>query len=163
LSLIGATERLGFERMNKTSFDKIKLATPFLIWFRRCLPPPLQRQVRPYLDRPYQLALGILDRAGGSEPLPVKEIARLANVAPQTARQVLLALQEGGMTFAVSPTRGWQSSEAEALLSNSNLVPHDAEETVGSSVDSRQLDEILPISSSYPQRVASQHTRTQSA
>ncbi|MBD1909420.1 MULTISPECIES: helix-turn-helix domain-containing protein [unclassified Leptolyngbya] len=95
--------------MNKTSTDKIKLATPFLIWFRRCLPQTLQTQIRPYLDRPYQLALNILDCCDSSQPRTVREIAQLSGVAQETARQVLQTLKEGGMTFAASPTYGWQA------------------------------------------------------
>lgn len=108
--------------MNRTSTDKIKSATPFLIWFRRCLPQPLQAKVRPYLDRPYQLALTILDCCDSSCPLPVKEIALAVGVAPQTVKQVLLALRDGGMTFAISPTHRWQLSQAERLA----LDPLDA-------------------------------------
>jgi hypothetical protein len=107
--------------MNQTSIDKIKSATPFLIWFRRCLPQPLQTQVRPYLDQPYQLALTILDCACGSQPLTVKEIAHSAGVAPQTTKQVLLALRESGMSFAITPTRGWQSNAAELSADVGNL------------------------------------------
>ncbi|NJR48341.1 MAG: Rrf2 family transcriptional regulator [Leptolyngbyaceae cyanobacterium CSU_1_3] len=99
--------------MNKTSSDKIKSATPFLIWFRRCLPQSLQVQVRPYLDRPYQLALTILDRCDAPQPIPVKDMAQTIGVSPQTVKQVLLALKEGGMTFAVSPTTSWQLSESD--------------------------------------------------
>jgi hypothetical protein len=61
--------------MNKTSTDKIKSATPFLIWFRQCSPQSLQAQVRPYLDRPYQLALNVLDCCDSPRPLKVEEIA----------------------------------------------------------------------------------------
>lgn len=101
------------EPVNKTSSDKIKSATPFLIWFRRCLPQSLQVQVRPYLDRPYQLALTILDRCDAPQPIPVKDMAQTIGVSPQTVKQVLLALKEGGMTFAVSPTTSWQLSESD--------------------------------------------------
>jgi hypothetical protein len=95
--------------MNKTSADKIKLAVPFFIWFRRCLPQNLQTEVRPYLDSPYQLALNILDCCDSSQPLKVGAIAQSAGVARETARQVLQALREGGMPFVVSPTREWQA------------------------------------------------------
>ncbi|MGG6270464.1 hypothetical protein ACQ4M3_37145 [Leptolyngbya sp. AN03gr2] len=108
--------------MNKTSTDKIKSATPFLIWFRRCLPQSLQGQVRPYLDRPYQLALAILDRCDAPQPLSVKEIAQAIGVAPQTVKQVLLALKEGGMTFAVTPTTNWQLSQVESSASVDNAL-----------------------------------------
>ncbi len=108
--------------MNKTSTDKIKSATPFLIWFRRCLPQSLQVQVRPYLDRPYQLALTILDRCDSPQPLLAKEIAQAVGVSPQTVKQVLLALKDGGMTFAVTPTTSWQLSQAESTTSPDDLV-----------------------------------------
>lgn len=95
--------------MNRTSTDKIRSATPFLLWFRRCLPQNLQIRVQPYLDRPYQLALKVLDCCDSTQPLTVKEIAQLAGVAQETARQVLHSLKEGGMPFALIPTRGWQA------------------------------------------------------
>lgn len=95
--------------MNKTSTDKIKLAAPFLIWFRRCLPQSLQIKVRPYLDSPYQLALNVLDCCDSTRPLTVREIAQVAGVAQETTRQVLQALKDGGLPFAVSPGRGWQA------------------------------------------------------
>lgn len=121
--------------MNKTSTDKIKSATPFLTWFRWCLPQSLQVKVRPYLDRPYQLAFHILDCCDSTQPRTVREIAQLAGVAQETARQVLQALKEGGMTFAVNPTQGWQAvqqsntlgdtfSDASTLL-NPNLESQD--------------------------------------
>jgi biotin operon repressor len=99
--------------VNKVSIDKIKSATPFLIWFRRCLPESQQAQVRPFLDRPYQLALTILDCCEAAEPLPVKDIAQAIGMSPHTVKQVLLALKDGGMTFTVSPTKNWQLSQAE--------------------------------------------------
>lgn len=102
--------------MNKTSTDKIKSATPFITWFRRCLPQGLQGQIRPYLDRPYQLALNILDCCDATQPLTVREIARSAGVAQETTRQVLQALKEGGMLFAVSPTRGWQAAQESKVI-----------------------------------------------
>jgi hypothetical protein len=131
--------------MNKTSTDKIRLATPFLVWFRRCLPQPLQAQVRPYLDRPYRLALTILDRCDSPQPVRVKEIAQLAEVAPQTAQQVLLALKEGGMKFAVSPTHGWQSSGAEPMRPEPNGAA--SEETSCLNGDCHPLERLLPIAS----------------
>jgi hypothetical protein len=101
--------------MNKTSTDKIKSAAPFLIWFRRCLPQSLQGKVRPYLDRPYQLALNVLDCCDAAQPLTVREIAQSVGVAQETARQVLQALREGGMPFTVNPIRAWQATEEAAL------------------------------------------------
>ncbi|HEY9736647.1 MAG TPA: hypothetical protein V6D06_10205 [Trichocoleus sp.] len=95
--------------MNKTSTDKIKLATPFLMWFRRGLPRSLQAKIRPYLERPYQLALNLLDCCDSPRPLTVSEIAQSTGVAQETARQVLHALKEGGMPFAICPTKGWQT------------------------------------------------------
>lgn len=100
--------------MNKTSTDKIRSATQFLIWFRRCLPHNIQAQMHPYLDQPYQLALNILDCCSSTQPLGVREIAQLAGVTRETARQVLLALKAGGMD-TVSPTRGWQPMEQKTL------------------------------------------------
>ncbi len=105
--------------MNKTSTDKIKSATPFLTWFRWCLPQSLQAKVRPYLDRPYQLAFNILDCCDSTQPRTVREIAKMAGVAQETARQVLQALKEGGMTFAVKPTQGWQAAQESNTLSDS--------------------------------------------
>lgn len=102
--------------MNKTSTDKIKSATSFLIWFRRCLPQGLQAQIRSYLERPYQLALNVLDCCDSTRPLTVGEIAQSAGIAQETARQVLQALKEGGMPFAVSPTRGWQPVRDDGVL-----------------------------------------------
>ncbi|WP_088889051.1 HTH domain-containing protein [Leptolyngbya ohadii] len=102
--------------MNKTSTDKIKLATPFLIWFRCYLSIDLQAQVRPHLERPYQLALNILDSCEASRPLSVREIAERIGMSPETVRQVLLALKEGGMPFATCPGQGWQSVRAEGGL-----------------------------------------------
>jgi|GEM_PF-3230919 hypothetical protein len=96
--------------MNKTSADKIKSATPFLIWFRRCLPDRLQNTVRPYLDQPYQLALNVLDCCSSPQPPLIADIAQLAGVTRETARQVLQALREGGMTFSGSSMQGWQSA-----------------------------------------------------
>lgn len=112
--------------MNKTSTDKIKSAAPFLIWFRQCLPRRLQGKVRPYLDRPYQLALKVLDCCDATQPLTVREIAQLAGVAQETARQVLQSLKEGGMPFAVIPTRGWQIvPRGDAFsVSPASLSPH---------------------------------------
>ncbi|KAM3094347.1 hypothetical protein ACKFKF_27575 [Phormidesmis sp. 146-12] len=103
--------------MNKISTNKIKSATPFLLWFRRYLPQALQARVRPYLDQPYQLALNILDCCNPTQPIAVGNIAQDASVTRETARQVLLALKEGGMLFAVSPTKGWQPLEIESLSS----------------------------------------------
>lgn len=105
--------------MNKTSIAKIKSATSFLIWFRCCLPQSQQTQVRPFLDRPYQLALTILDRCDTPESLPVKDIAEAVGVSPHTVKQVLLALKDGGMTFAVTPTKHWQLSQTESLTPTS--------------------------------------------
>lgn len=106
--------------MNKSSTDKIKSAALFLVWFRRCLPQPLQDKIRPYLDSPYQLALKIIDCCDSAQPLTVKEIAQTVGVAQETARQILQALREGGMPFTVSPTREWQAMQdapvAEASL-----------------------------------------------
>jgi hypothetical protein len=104
--------------MNKTTTDKIKSATLFLIWFRRSLPQPLQARLRPYLDQPYQLALNVLDCCHSAQPLAVGDIARCAEVTRETARQVLLALKEGGMQFAVCPTQGWQSIETKPMDDN---------------------------------------------
>jgi hypothetical protein len=97
--------------VNKTSTDKITSATPFLIWFRRCLPARLQVRIRPFLDQPYQLALTVLDCCNPAQPLTVGDIAAAARVSKETARQVLQALKEGGMNFAVTPTRSWQPLE----------------------------------------------------
>lgn len=107
--------------MNKTSTNKIRSAIPFLIWFRCSLPEDSQEQVRPYLERPYQMALKILDCCDSDRPLTVTEVAQLTGVSPDTARQVLLALREGGMPFNASPNRGWQSvkeGELESALSS---------------------------------------------
>lgn len=110
--------------MNKTSIAKIKSATPFLVWFRRYLPQPLQVKIRPYLDRPYQLALGILDCCDSAQPRTVREIAQLSGVAHETARQVLQTLKEGGMAFSVSPRQGWQAlQDRETYLPASTTHP----------------------------------------
>lgn len=106
--------------MNKTSTNKIKSVALFLIWFRHCLPQPLQDKIRPYLDSPYQLALKVIDCCDSARPLTIKEIAQTVGVAQETARQILQALKEGGMPFTVSPTREWQAMQdvagAEACL-----------------------------------------------
>ncbi|MGG6269018.1 hypothetical protein ACQ4M3_30800 [Leptolyngbya sp. AN03gr2] len=99
--------------MNKTSTDKIRSATQFLVWFRRYLPDNLQAKVRPYLDEPYQLALKVLDVCHSGQRLRVEDIAQRAEVKRETARQVLRALKEGGMPLAVTPVQGWQLLEAE--------------------------------------------------
>ena len=104
--------------MNKTSTDKISKATGFLIWFRRCLPQSVQARVRPYLDQPYQLSLNILDCCTPTQPLVVKEIATAAGVTRETARQVLQALKEGGMTFTVNSREGCLLSEGEMLTND---------------------------------------------
>lgn len=105
--------------MNKTSSDKIKSATVFLIWFCGYLPESIQAHVRPYLEQPYQLSLNILDCCTSTQPLLVKEIATAAGVTRETVRQVLQALKEGGMTFAVNSTEGCLLKEGETLASNS--------------------------------------------
>jgi hypothetical protein len=99
--------------LNKTSTDKIRSATQFLIWFRYDLPQSLQASVRPYLDEPYQLALNVLDVCHSSQWLRVEDIAQKADVKRETARQVLLALKEGGMPLTVIPAQGWQLHEAQ--------------------------------------------------
>jgi hypothetical protein len=113
--------------MNKTSTDKIKSATCFLIWFRRCLPQGLQERIRPYLDSPYQVALKVMDGCESTRPLTVGEIAQSAGVAYESARQVLQALREGGMPFSVSPTREWQIVPDPTLTGSLTSMNHDTD------------------------------------
>lgn len=114
--------------MNKTSTDKIKSATPFLVWFRRCLPLSLQAQVRPHLDRPCQLALNILDWCEEDYPLTLREIAQATGLSAPTVKQVLLALEAGGVPFVAKldscSSRGWQVAQAAVPQ---DTVPQDAE------------------------------------
>jgi hypothetical protein len=101
--------------MNKTSTNKIRSATPFLIWFLYSLSPEVQIQMRPYLDQPYQLALNILDCCSSTQLLTVEEISQPAGVTKETARQVLWALKEGGMPLAVCSPQKWQLVKSEPL------------------------------------------------
>ncbi|MCU0568796.1 MAG: hypothetical protein MUF49_19635 [Oculatellaceae cyanobacterium Prado106] len=94
--------------MNKTSTDKIRSAAQFLVWFRYGLADEARSQIRPYLDRPYQLALTVLDCCSPTTPQRVSAIAQKVGVTRETVRQVLLALKEGGMPFNVCPNQGWQ-------------------------------------------------------
>jgi hypothetical protein len=104
--------------LNKTSTDKIRTAAQFLLWFRSCLPHSQQAKMRPYLDQPYQLALSVLDCCHSSQRLRIDDIAQKAGVKRETARQVLLALKEGGMPLTVAPVQGWQllDGESHALI-----------------------------------------------
>lgn len=110
--------------VNKTSTDKITSATPFLNWFRRCLPAQLQVRIRPFLDQPYQLALTVIDCCNPTQPLAVGDIAQSAKVSKETARQVLQALKDGGMNFAVTPTRNWQPLEGPKMV-DLDTLPED--------------------------------------
>ncbi|MDX2232267.1 MAG: helix-turn-helix domain-containing protein [Leptolyngbyaceae cyanobacterium bins.349] len=135
--------------MNKTSTDKITSATPFLIWFRRCVPANLQTPIRSYLDQPYQLALTILDCCNSTRPLMVREIAESAGVTYSTAQQVLRALKEGGMTFVASPSRSWQPVEITPLVPNVRAAEFDAPLTAVE----------MPLSLTAPDHVSDASTR----
>lgn len=104
--------------MNQKSIEKIQAATPFLIWFRCALSPSVQAMVRPHLDQPYKLALKVLDCCSAQAPRSVDEIAHVAEVSRETARQVLKALQAGGVPFAISPTHHWQPIDLNPNLAN---------------------------------------------
>jgi hypothetical protein len=120
--------------MNQKSIEKIQAATPFIIWFRYALSPTVQAMVRPHLDQPYKLALKVLDCCSDQAPRSVDEIARVAKVSRETARQVLKALQAGGVPFAISPTHQWQ--------------PIDLGQREGS--DHELLNELLPSRPALP-------------
>lgn len=80
------------------------------------MPGNLQAHIRPYLDQPYRLALTILDCCDSNRPLEVGAIAQSAGVTYSTARQVLQALKEGGLSFVMSPARSWQPVEIKPLV-----------------------------------------------
>ncbi|HCF26800.1 MAG TPA: hypothetical protein DEV81_06240 [Cyanobacteria bacterium UBA11049] len=94
--------------MNQRSLEKIRSATPFLLWFHCSVPQETQQVIRHYLDEPYQLALKLIECCSDSQPFTIKEIAQKASLHTGTVRQVLNALRSGGMLFALSPTKSWQ-------------------------------------------------------
>lgn len=101
--------------MNQTSLAKIQTASTFLRYFRRCVPLPLQAQIRPYLDQPYQLALNILDCCEEMEGCTTEAIAQRLDLSKSSVRQVLSALRDGGLVLLASPAKGWMPLEIESL------------------------------------------------
>ncbi len=101
--------------MNQTSLAKIQTASTFLRYFRDCVPLPLQAQIRPYLDQPYQLALNILDCCEAIDGCTPDAIAQRLELSKSSVRQVLSALREGGLVFMASPAKGWIPLELESL------------------------------------------------
>lgn len=100
--------------MNQTTLEKIRTATPFLTWFYCQLSQDAQEVVRRHLDQPYQLALKILDCCRREIPQTSEEISASTNLSKATVRQVLKALEAGGITFIVSPansTTRWQAKK----------------------------------------------------
>jgi transcription initiation factor IIE alpha subunit len=104
--------------MNQTTLDKIKAATPFLAWFHCQLSQEEQEVVRRYLDRPYQLALKIIDCCSQETPQTSEEIASSTNLSKATVRQVLKTLEAGGMTFIVSPINTTDRWQAKTTISS---------------------------------------------
>lgn len=94
--------------MNQNSLNKIRSSTKFLLWFRFVLPQKIQQIIRPYLDQPYRLALSILDCCVPMNTGTVDEIAQKTQLNRETTRQVLKALQSGGMKFNLSSAKSWQ-------------------------------------------------------
>ncbi|BAZ42147.1 hypothetical protein NIES4101_81150 [Calothrix sp. NIES-4101] len=94
--------------MNQNSLDKIRSSAKFILWFRSVLPSEIQQIIRPYLDQPYRLALNILDCCDRDNPITIDAIAQEINLNRETTRQVLKALESGGMKFNVSRARSWQ-------------------------------------------------------
>ena len=100
--------------MNQNSLNKIRSSTKFLLWFRFLLPQKIQRIIRPYLDQPYRLALSILDCCDRIDAGTVDEIAKKIQLNRETTRQVLKALQSGGMKFHISSAKSWQILDLES-------------------------------------------------
>ncbi|MFW6357770.1 MAG: hypothetical protein ACOC0N_00930 [Chroococcales cyanobacterium] len=98
--------------MNKSSVVKIQSAAEFLMWFRCTLPQPIQAMIRPYLDQPYQLALNVLDCCSET-PQTIAEITEKVKINPETTRQVLKALQNGGVSLTISSTNCWELLEVK--------------------------------------------------
>jgi hypothetical protein len=90
--------------MNSSTLTKISAATDFLIAFRR-LPRYVQDLVRPHLDQPQQTALKVLDCCSELEACLVADIAAIAQVNRETARQILTAL-EGRLVVAEETVMG---------------------------------------------------------
>ncbi|NJL61726.1 MAG: hypothetical protein HC903_07730 [Methylacidiphilales bacterium] len=84
------------------------------------LPQKIQQIIRPYLDQPYRLALGILDCCDRMDAATVDEIAQKTSLNRETTRQVLKALQSGGMKFNISSAKSWQILD----LDSQPIVPH---------------------------------------
>jgi transcription initiation factor IIE alpha subunit len=98
--------------MNQTTLEKIRAATPFLSWFYYQLSHEAQEGVRGYLDQPYQLALKIIDCCNEETPQTSDEIASRTNLSKATVRQVLKALEAGGITCVIgtaNPSARWQA------------------------------------------------------
>lgn len=121
--------------MNQTSLDKIKASAKFLIWFCYVLPRPLQQVLRPYLDQPYRLSLSILDYCGNANSLTIEEISSKANINKETIRQVLKALQSGGMKFQINAAKNWEVLELnlQPLMADEQLLTEEliAESSLG--------------------------------
>ncbi|MEA5569673.1 hypothetical protein [Calothrix sp. UHCC 0171] len=94
--------------MNQNSLDKIRSSAKFILWFRSVLPSEIQQIIRPYLDQPYRLALNILDCCDRDNAITIDAIAQETSLNRETTRQVLKALESGGMKFNVSRARSWQ-------------------------------------------------------
>jgi hypothetical protein len=69
-------------------------------------------KVRPYLNTPHQPVVNTIDTCNSLQELTVGVIVECACITQKTVtRQVLHALEEGGMGFTVSPTRKWQTAQ----------------------------------------------------
>lgn len=115
--------------MNAKTLAKIEAAAPFLLQFRCEMSTPLQTQIAPYLDRPYQLALKILDCCLDGTPRSIEEIATQTGINKVTVRQVLTVFQNNGIPLQTQPKR-WQllvlqnqSYAASATVATSELEP----------------------------------------
>lgn len=88
--------------MYKPTSERLKDSALAIEKFRT-LPDSEQEWLLPLLGKSVLLAMRILDSIADN-PLTFEEIAEICECSPQTASQVLNALEQGGMTIKLDKT-----------------------------------------------------------
>lgn len=91
--------------MDKITTDRLEQLAPLLEKFIQ-LHPDEQKWLLPLLGRAERRAIAILQEID-SCPLTYEEVGKLTSTHPNTVKQTLYALSNGGMDFRVDSTNRW--------------------------------------------------------
>jgi hypothetical protein len=91
--------------MHQPTAEKItKLTSQILKYWQ--LHPEEQKWIYPLLSKPVQNAINILE-ACSDKPRGYKEISKICEIHPNTVKQYLYALSNGGLQFSVNSNDHW--------------------------------------------------------